>query len=208
MAEGFINVTEGSGKKLHTFDRTIGANTVHDELVLAGIPYYASYHVVFSGISLATAGSHVLQIMAGGSLNVYLMGIVMWQAASATTAAYIEWSIRRLSTAGTGGASTGAPPPLDAADGGSGATAMTLPTVKGTEGSVPWRSASYLVQTPGAAGAPMLPILEYPPRDAARGLYKPIRIPAGTTNGIAFRNDTGHAGATVTGTATIIEANF
>jgi hypothetical protein len=40
------------------------------------------------------------------------------------------------------------------------------------------------------------------------GLYKPIRISAGATNGLAIRNDTGVAAATVTGTVTFVEANF
>lgn len=207
MAESFVNVTEGSGKKLHTFDKTIGANSVHDEVMIQGLPYLATYTFPITGISLATAASHVLQIMAGSTLNVYIMNIVLHQASNATTAAFVEWSMRRVSTPGTGGTGVTAVV-LDTTDAGAGATGMTLPTVKGTEGGVPIRHSSYLVQTPGAAGVPMLPVFEWPPRDAARGLYKTIRIPAGTSNGVVLRNDTGHAGATVTGTCTVIEANF
>ena len=67
MAEAFVNVTEGSGKKLHANDRSIGANTVLDEVMLLGENYLPSYLGVTSAasVSTATANSHLLQIMAG-----------------------------------------------------------------------------------------------------------------------------------------------
>ena len=202
MPESLVQVTSGGGPKLHTFQRTIGANNVEDEIVLQGLPYMATYTVAISGISVATAASHVLQIMAGASLVVYVHRITLWQAASATAAAYCEWSLRRLTTAGTGGTAI-TPAILDAADSASGATAMTLPTVKGTEGPVPWRSNSWMIQTP-AVGLPVwAPVFDF--RASENGLYKPIRIPVGAANGLAVRNDTGVAGATVTGIAVISE---
>ena len=70
MAESFINQTEGSGKKSHTWDRTIGANTIQDEFVLPGEFPYTSYTIFANGVSIATANDHCLQIMAGASLPV------------------------------------------------------------------------------------------------------------------------------------------
>ena len=79
MAESIVQVTEGSGKKLHTFNRTIGANSVEDEVVLLGENYLASYMIV-AAASAATANSHVLQIMAGASLKVRVRRIEVQQA--------------------------------------------------------------------------------------------------------------------------------
>ena len=205
MPESLVQVTSGGGPKLHTFQRTIGANNVEDEIVIPGLPYFASYTLPITGISTGTGASHILQIMAGASLAVYVHRITLWQAASATTAAYCEWSLRRLSTAGTGGGAQ-TPQLLDQTDAASGASGMTLPTVKGAEGQVPFRSASYVTQTPGATGVPMLPVFDF--RADENGLYKPIRIPAGAANGLAVRNDTAVAGMTVTGTLIFTEANF
>ena len=44
MSEAFINVTEGSGKKAHTNQRTIGANDVQDEYVVTGRPVLRVLH--------------------------------------------------------------------------------------------------------------------------------------------------------------------
>jgi hypothetical protein len=113
----------------------------------------------------------------------------------------------RLTTAGTGGTVVG-PLPFDQSDAGVGATAMTLPTAKGAEGATLARFNSYMTQTPGAAGLPMLPVFEWP-GPGRSALAKPIKIPNGVTNGICIRNDTAIAGATVTGYVVFAElANF
>jgi len=204
MADTSVQITQGSGTKLHTFDRSIGGNTVHDEVFLHGMPYYATYVIPIFAVSTATAASHVLQIMAGASLVVYVHQIILYQAASATTAAYLEWVVKRLTTAGTGGGAV-TPQPTDTTDTAAGATAMTLPTAKGTEGGNQWGQSSYMIQTPGVATPVWKPVFEY---IADGKLYKPIRIAAGATNGIAVKNNTGVAGASITGVATISEANF
>ena len=67
MGESYVNVTEGSGKKLHSWQRTIGANNVEGQVVLAGVPHFASYVSAVQS-STATANSHLVQIMAGASL--------------------------------------------------------------------------------------------------------------------------------------------
>lgn len=205
MAESLVQVTEGSGKKLHTFQRTIGANNVEDEIVIQGLPYLASYIFEVNAASVATANAHILQIMAGASLNVYLVRAQLWQDAAATTAAWCGWSIRRLTTAGTGGtARTGNP--HDLTDAAAGATGIQIPGVKGTEGVALHRTASYMTQTPGAAGVMMQPVLDF--NADANGLYKPLRISAGVANGLAIKNETAIAAATVSGYAIVIEANF
>jgi hypothetical protein len=65
MSESIVQVTEGTGKKLHTNQRTIGANNVEDEYVIPGEYPLATYFVQANAVSIATAAAHVIQIMAG-----------------------------------------------------------------------------------------------------------------------------------------------
>lgn len=204
MAESLVNVTEGSGKKLHTWSRTIGANTVEDEVMLNGEPYLATYTITPAAVSVATATDHILQIMAGASLNVYLRRLRIWQLAAATTGAITEIQLLRVTTAGTGGTAV-TPAALDGSDAAAGAAGMTIPTVKGTEGSRIGRWTHWYVQTIGAAGGnPLLVDMNWD-----IGLRsKPPRIAAGTSNGLVVKNITATAAATVIIEATIVEANF
>src|SRR5438105_10604816 len=177
MAEQIIQITEGTGKKLHGFDRTIGANLVVDEVVLLGEPYLASYTVLANAISGATGAAHVLQIMAGASLKVRIRKIhVSLQAA--TAAGFLKIGAKRLTTAGTGGTVV-VPDPVDPADAASGATAMTLPTVAGTlSGGYFW-----IPTFNTAAAAPQAGLEEVWTQQPNA---KPITIPAGVANGLAF----------------------
>jgi hypothetical protein len=195
MAESIVSVTEGSGKKLHTFSRTVGANTVEDEFVVVGEQPLATYIATTSTVSTATADSHLVQVMAGASLPVYIRRIEVYQVGLATTASLAQLLLFRLTSAGTGGTVLG-PAPLDGTDAASGATAMTLPTVKGTEAAAKFYSATaYLMQTLGASAQLNQPILVF---DAERLRSKALRITAGTTNGIALKIATsGVAAATV-----------
>lgn len=207
MAEGFINLTEGSGKKAHTFQRVIGANTVEDPVSLVGLPYLAAYTVTpAAGVSTATAASHLLQIMAGANLNVYLYRLALYQLAAATAAAIDLIEIVRLTTAGTGGTAL-TPAPRDTTDAASGATAMTLPTAKGTEGVFVDRATAQFTQTIAtqAGGKEATLLVEF---DFARLFGKPLRISSGVTNGIAIKNPTARAGATVIPVAYLMEANY
>jgi hypothetical protein len=208
MAESIVQVTEGSGKKLHTNSRTIGANTVEDEYILAGEPFLAMYRVVMSTTyaSFATADSHVLQLMAGASLNVYVRRIRLYQHVAATTGALGSWNVMRLTTAGTGGTAF-TPAPVDSTDSASGATAMSLPTVKGTETVGVDQGEAYVIQTIGASQNPgSLPLLlDF---DYRFERTKSIRIPAGTANGIALKNRQAHAAVTGHVVIDFTEANF
>jgi hypothetical protein len=204
MAESFVNVTEGSGKKLHTWQRTIGANTVEDEAIIHGETPLASYIIApTASVSVATANDHIVQVMAGASLHVLIRRIIVFQTVPATTAAYDQFALLRLTTAGTGGTAI-TPAPLDPADAASGCTAMTLPTVKGTEGTQVGRRASILEQTAPTAGVPVI-LADW---DFDRLRTKPLRIAAGTANGIAVKNITATAGASVQFEVWVTELNF
>lgn len=204
MAESFIQLApDSTGKKAHTFDRTIGANTVQDEVILEGEQYLASY-TVSAGASIATLDSHPLQIMAGASLKVRVRRIEIYQSVVATTAALGSLSIFRLTTAGTGGGAV-TPALLDPADSASGATAMTLPTAKGTEGTRVWLGIVYWLQTVSASTPLPQPSIVI---DFDQPRAKPLIIAAGTSNGIAIKNETAIAGASVRIVAWISESNF
>ena len=195
MAESIVQINEGVGKKLHTFQRTIGAQNVEDEVVLLGENYLATYNVntAAGSILLTTATSHTLELMAGASLKVRVRRIEVYQMLMATAAAMCQWQLWRLTTAGTGGTAY-TPAPLDPADAASGATAMSLPTVKGTESTLILNAASYIMQTVGASTPLNEPILVL---DFDRPRSKPLIIPAGATNGIALKQVTGVAVASV-----------
>lgn len=205
MAESLVNVTEGSGKKLHTFSRSIGVNIVEDEIVALGDQYLATFTLTSQATSIATINDHVLQLMAGASLNVYVRRLYITQVALATTAGVIGIQLLRLSTAGTGG-TTRTPVAMDASDS-IGCTGMTLPSSKGTEVSGElWRGYCQTVQTLPASGPAKSVEMFGIDFDALR--LKPIRIPAGTTNGLAVKILTAAAGATVNVVITGTEANF
>lgn len=203
MAEGIVQVTEGSGKKLHTWNRTIGANSVEDEFVLPGEFPYASYFVTPSAASTATLNSHLLQIMAGGSLPVRIRRIVLTQFTNATTAAAMAFHIFRLTTAGTGG-TTVTPRPHDTTDAAAGCVGMTLPTVKGTEGVQLFDESMLMRQAILATASQNIERWTWEQHPGT----KPIIIPAGTTNGIAIKNATAVAGATVQIRVELVETSF
>lgn len=194
MAEAFINVTEGDGKRIRAYDRTVASQTVHDEVVVIGEPYVAEYTTAtITPVSTATANSHVLQLMAGSSNRVRVRRIEVAQMGLATTAAFCQWAVYRLTTAGTGGTSI-TPQLIDPSDSAVSATSMTLPTAKGTEGALLWSGATPMTQTISATPAAINPILVLDFDDTRR---KPIHIAAGTSNGIALKNITAIAAATV-----------
>jgi hypothetical protein len=196
--ESFVNVTEGSGKKLHTFQRTIGANNVEDEIVLIGEPNLATYIVPFTA-SVATANAHLIQVMAGASLNLYVRRIYVAQGTFSSTSGS-NFVIIRLTTAGTGGGAVTIAA-RDTADT-PGATAMTLPTVKGTEGAA--LEGINIIFGAAATTFAVPPTADF--RFESRG--KALRIPAGVANGFALKSTNACAGNVVTGWVEFSEANF
>ena len=200
MPESIVQVTSGGGPKLHTWQRTIGANNVEDELVLPGEHYVASYVVTSGSVALATANSHLLQIMAGASLNVRIRRIYIAQASVTTSLAHFQIQLVRLTTAGTGG--TGATPgKFDTADAASGATGMTLPTAKGTESTI---LTNYAMVVTNAATIGEMPYV-YTFGD---NVSKPLVIPAGTANGLAIKNVSSQAAGGVYINVEFTETSF
>lgn len=205
MAHTFVNVTEGAGKKLAGDDYTDGANTVIDERVVLGEQKaLATYTVIATGQSTATANSHLIQIMAGASLKVRIRRIQLYQVAVATAAVLMDLRILRLTTAGTGGTAL-TPAPLDTSDSASGATAMIQPTVKGTEGVTLWNGAAYMMQTIAASSPATEPIVDL---DFDRPRSKPLIIAAGATNGICLKNITAVAAGQYAVVVWFDESNF
>ena len=205
MAEGIIQYTPGSGGKLHSFDRTIGANTVQDQGIVIGEQYLPHYTVAtVTAVSLATANDHICQLMAGSSLRLRVRRIEVTQVGLATTAGIDQWAIYRLTTAGTGGTAI-TPQLFDPADSAAGATAMTLPTAKGTEGALLWAGSAAATQTVTATPTMLRHLLLF----EADGLrVKPIHVAAGTSNGIALKHITARAAATCVFTIFFDESNF
>ena len=92
MPESLIVVNT---KNAHTWNRTIGANSIEDEYVLQGEQPLPSYTIQASTISIATANDHVLEIMAGASLNVRIRSILIEQVVNATAAALVSFALFR-----------------------------------------------------------------------------------------------------------------
>lgn len=192
MPEQYVQLpADSSGKKLHVFERTIGANTVEDEVVVLGEQYLASYSFNV-GPSIATVNAHCFQIMAGSSLKVRIRRIEILPGTAATTALRAAWGIYRLTTAGTGGGAI-TPSPLEAADGASGATVQTLPSSKGTEAALVLALSDNVWQTMPTSGSIGPKITA----DFDRLHSKPLIIAAGTSNGIAMKNLIAVAGADI-----------
>lgn len=190
MSESFVNVTEGSGKKLHTNTRDTGSDTVHDEFVILGEQPFPSYVVSPPVQAIATNNSHLLQIMAGSSKKLYIRRITLTQFTLASAVATATIQIYRLTTAGTGGTAQTIHP-FDTSAAAAGATAMTLPTAKGTEaanpimrGQVALRAAHPQVWTDGYHW------IQHERQGA-------IVIPAGTSNGIVIKNESTDANAAI-----------
>lgn len=192
MAQSSINVTEGSGKRLNTWDRTISSVLVQDQFVLPGEYPLASYTISAAPVSNATASDHLLQIMAGSTNYVRIRRIWIEQLASATAVTLNSLLLLRLTTAGTGGTSI-TPSKLDLGDAAAGATAMTLPTAKGTESTEIRRTALVYRQTIASTATQPEESIDW---KFGEGALKPLIIPAGTSNGIVIKNGSAVASAT------------
>jgi hypothetical protein len=200
VAESTVGVAEGTPtKNLDTWSRVIAATTVEDQKVVPGEPYKASYTAVASAITTATSASHVLQIMAGASNYVRLERFKIKQVANAGGVAMLALQVLRLTSAGTGGTVVTFRP-HDSGDAAAGATAMTLPTAKGTEGA-------------------LLDLIDFPLRAAIVAQeqehvwtlpddVKPIIIPSGAANGICFKIVAGVATSTISIVATVTETAY
>lgn len=205
MAESLVQVApDSTGKKLHAWDNVIGGATVLDEFTVPGEYPYATYVVVYGSVSIATANDHILTINAGASLKVRIRRIRIDQGGNATTAAASRLQLVRTTTTAPTGGTAGTVNPLDTADAAAGATSRSIPAVKGTETAVLYEPTMVWRQAVSATGAQFDDQFEWTQSPAG----KPIVIPAGTTNGIAVKNLTAIAAATVSIYAEFVETNF
>lgn len=188
MPESFVQVTEGSGKKLHTNQRAIGANTVEDEVVVLGESYLPTYSVNTLA-TMATAGDHLLALMAGASLNLRIRRIYIEQFALATTSDTVRINVSRLTSAGSGGTVV-TPTRFNLGDPAAGATCRSLPSTKGTEIDALIRLSLGL-----ASADPIGPTARYEWRSQQGA--QPIIVPAGAANGLCLINVVAAASASV-----------
>jgi hypothetical protein len=198
-----IAVTAGSGTLLDTWTTSKGGQTVHAQRTIPAEYPDASYFVMASNISIATANDHVLEILAGSSLNLLIRRIYIEQATNATTVTGCSFELLRVTTAGTGGGAI-TPAKFNTADAAAGCTAMTLPTVKGTESTSMFRTSMIMRQAMLATGAQVDDAFQWD-QSPYTG---PIFIAAGTSNGIALKCISAVAAATVNVRFEIVETNY
>jgi hypothetical protein len=195
----FVNVTEGSGKRLAASTYTENSQTVYDQKVIPGEPYLPEYTACVAACVISTGNAHLIEIMAGSSLNVRIRRIVATQVGGGTVTA-IPIQIWRINTAGSGGPVV-TPGRLDPSDAVAGATSMTLPSSKGTEQTLLWQETFW-------TGAAFSPVATNNVRWQQLYQGKPIIIPAGTSNGIALKNTVSQSSATLDITVEFTETTF
>ena len=199
MPDSTVQINEGTGVFLSHWQRTKTSNTVNEAAVVLSEPYLASYSVsVTTAAATATANSHLLQIMAGALNRVVLRRLVVYQMVAAGAATAVNLQLLRLTTAGSGGTSF-TPRALDPIDTATAATAQTLPSSKGTEGNILWTGVMNVAASAGVQ-QPILDLRWDDPRT------RPPVIAAGTSNGLALKNITSLATATVHIYAEFVEA--
>jgi len=147
MPDSTVAISEGAGTLLDHYQRTITSNTVHQARVAIALPYLATYTVsVTTAVSTGTANSHLLQIFAGALNRVILRKLQVSQIVNAGAETRCVFQLLRTTTAGTGGTAY-TPAALDPVDTATAATAMTLPSSKGTESSILWTQARTIPDT-------------------------------------------------------------
>lgn len=193
MPDATVQINEGTGVLLSHWNRTKTSNSVLEAAQVISEPYLAAYTVsVTTAVALTTANDHLLQIMAGNLNRVILRRLQVSLAVNATAETRCVFQLLRLTSAGTGGTAY-TPRALDPVDTASAATAMTLPSSKGTEGNILWTQARVVPDTTQTIDSDTLLI----DMDWTDPRTKGPVIAAGTSNGIALKNITAVAPATV-----------
>lgn len=193
MSQSYVPFLDSASatRKFHTNQRSNGADTVEQYIQLEGEPYHASYTVWALSTSLATANSHVLQLMAGASLRVGIRRITVDLLTAAGAATNMAWGVYRLTTAGSGGTAY-TPVAHDPADSAAGSTVQTLPTSKGTEGSILRLGTALVNNSATTVGVQRVLTVDW-----TTSRTKAFWIAAGTSNGLALKNFTAVATAAV-----------
>lgn len=202
MAQSYVPFLDSASatRKFHTYQRSNGADTVEQYVQQEAEPYLATYTASWLSTSLATVNSHIVQVMAGASLRVGIRRIHLDLLVGAGSATLGAWAVQRLTTAGTGGTSA-TPISHDPADAASGATAMTLPTAKGTEGAVVRLTTSLVNNTTTTVGVQRILTLDW-----TTSRTKALWIAAGTSNGVCLKALVGIASATCYVTVELVES--
>lgn len=204
MAESIVQVTEGTGKKLHTNSYTVGANTVEDEFVVPGPFPYATYEVHANSVSMATANDHLLCLNAGATLKLRIIRIRWDQAGSAAAAGIGNIRVTRTTTTDPTGGTAVTANPFDTSDAAAGGHGRTIPAVKGTETVDLARFTVALRQAISATSSQVDDAWEW----TALTWEKAIVVPAGVTNGLVLVNSTAVAGASCNVSMEFVETAF
>lgn len=199
----YYQFSEGTGRKAGSVQGLDGGgNTVDSPVFVLDEPFLATYSIgTNTALSTATANSHLLEIMAGASLHVWVRRLVVTQRAAAGATAVCTFGLYRLSTAGTGGTSL-TPAPHDPADT-AGCTAMALPSSKGTETTLLQPQTGSLW-----SAIPATDDMRVVGWDFTTRRSKGLRIPAGTSNGLCLKNLDAVASATVVVYAEVCESDY
>lgn len=145
MPDSVINITEGSGKAQHTWQRTISATNKEDTFVLLAEPANPTYGALAASVVTTTSASHLIFIQADGTNYTRIKRIYVEQVVAATTATLAQLQVIRTTTAGSGGTAVTARG-FDSADTYAG-TIQTLPSTKGTEGNTLLQRRLWLLST-------------------------------------------------------------
>lgn len=192
--DSFTTFDEGTAKSWDQWSRSISSNTVLQLRTVKAPPFAPTYTLSTLDTSTATADAHWLQMMAGPLNRVVVQRIRVYQTVAASAATLGKWSLFRLTTAGTGGTSVTFQP-LDPVDAATPATATTRPSSKGTEGVKLATGALLMLASAGTTTAGVdLCLLDL---DWRSDLSKAPVIPAGASNGLAFKSETDIAGGSV-----------
>lgn len=180
MTANYLSTTSSGAFNLQTDERTIGGTAVDAQVILTGESAMPTYTAIASNIVLTTANAHLLQIMGDGTNYCRLRSVSLAQSTLSGAVNTAMIAIYRLSTAGTGGSAVSSYP-FDAADTSPyGGGAMTLPTVKGTEGTLLYQFRLGVTATNPMNSNDQL--LWVPTDD-----QKPIIWGTSIANGIAFK---------------------
>ena len=194
MTANQITYTEGAGAVLDAYSRTYGAGEQKVQKVITVHTDAPTYSIALCGIGIGTSTDHLLQLMNGASGVMIVTRVHVAQFALAGADAAWGFDLFRLTSAGTGGSSvatSGANPVLVANDPGdsafSGAAKYAVTSSKGTEGDqIARRRLTIKTAQPTS-------YVEWTPAPGSKGIV----VPAGTSNGIAVKNVTSVATATV-----------
>ena len=205
MTESLVQVApDSSGKKLHTWSYTAGANTVEDEFTVPGPFPFPTYEVHAAGVSTATANDHLLCLNAGASLKLRVVRIRVEQVANATAVAAASIAIFRTTTGAPTGGTAVTANPLDTGDAAAGAAGRSLPAVKGTETTELMRTTLIWRQALSATQAQIDDAWEW----TALSWEKAIMVPVGTTNGLVVKLLSAIAGASANVSMEFVELAY